>query len=686
MSRRLQLLSVTLVLLIAAVLRIVSVTHLPPGFNDEEINVILTSATARSGVIASFYNVGDPAAGREGLYPLMQALVTTMMGDGLLCYRLLSIWCGLISVALLYTLTRRLLGYFPAIVAAIVLTTSLWPILLARSAVRETLLLPLFLATLLVLSHALHLYRYVESGTPSTVAYALLGVLLAALAYTQWTGLLGVPLVIVFLIYLVTSHQPISRRIFGFSAFSFLMTTILCIPYLTFSLRAFGLSGLHVFWASRPPAIGPLFSSALKTLAAIFVMGDPSPTHNLPGSPLIGLTGGVFLMIGIVVAIRHWRAPNMAFSLIILGVGLIPGIWSRGEADFSRIILAIPPLMMLVGLGADSVRERIWKPGDRSRYWQQIGLTVIATAAGVAIVSDSLFNQWATDGSVLSAYHGRLGALAAYLDRTYDDLTTSICTFKLHWMPDAKLLSDQVSDPVLLDLMTHRRDLDLRFSDCLTGLVLTRGGAVQRFAFADPKARDVMPPPLRDWLKNAQSIPVDGLPDGTILKINVEAELADTSGKVTLSQVDWAPEAADGVVQGVNLPVRMGGYLTFEGYILPAGTTYKPGDTINVITYWRADGPGVPPDLRLFIHMLNNPNTEPVIQNDILSVDAGSLTGRDVFIQIMQVPLPATLPENTYVLSIGAYRDRDPNKVRLPIFDASNQRGDRLFLAQITVQ
>jgi len=276
--------------------------------------------------------------------------------------------------------------------------------------------------------------------------------------------------------------------------------------------------------------------------------------------------------------------------------------------------------------------------------------------------------------------------LAAFLDRTQDDLTTSICTFNLKGLSEGKLMSDRLSDPALLDLMTHRRDLDLRFSDCLTGLVLTRGGATQRFAFADSKAREVIPPPLKEWLNGGQTIPVEGLPDGTVLKINVESTLADMSGKVTLSQVDWAPEATDGTSDPVKLPVRMGGYLTFEGYLLPLGPVYKPGDIVNVITYWRADGPHVPPDLRLFIHMLNNPNTEPVIQNDILSIDSGSLANRDVFIQIMQVPLPTTLPSNTYYLSIGAYRDHDPNKARLPIFDANNQRGDRLFLAQITVQ
>ncbi len=648
MPRRLQLLSITLVLLVAAALRIVALTRLPPGFSDDEINTILTSGTVRHGMLASFYNVGDPAGGREGLFPLLQAVVTSVVGDGLLCYRLLSLCCGLVSVALMYALAWRLFGYFPAIVAAIVLTTSLWPVILARSAIREALLLPLILAALFVLARAVHLYQHVEAGPPSTIAYTALGVLLAAMAYTHWVGLLGAPLVIFFLIYLVVSRQPISRRVLSLSAFSLLLTAILSIPYFTFTLRAFRMSGLYVFWATRPPGIGPMFSSALKTIASIVIVGDPSATRNLPGNALIGPAGA-----GLVVAIRARRAPNMGFTLLTLGVGLLPGVWSRDDADFSRTLLALPALMMLVGLGAESVRQRIWRRPTSSQYWQQAALTIVATALGIIIVSYGLFVQWASDGAVESAYRARLGRLATYLDRTRDGLSTSICTFNLQNGTKSSLLSDQISDPALLGLMIHRRDLELRYSDCLTGLVLTKGGAVQRFAFADAKAREVISPPLKDWLKAAETIPVDGLPDGTVLKIDVEKDLADASGKLALSQVEWAPEAATGTSSAVTLPVRMGGYLTFEGYQLPMGTSYHPGDTINVITYWRADGSGVPPDLRLFIHMLNNPNTEPVIQNDILSVDADSLADRDVFIQILQVPLPLTLPPNTYYLSIG---------------------------------
>jgi hypothetical protein len=229
--------------------------------------------------------------------------------------------------------------------------------------------------------------------------------------------------------------------------------------------------------------------------------------------------------------------------------------------------------------------------------------------------------------------------------------------------------------------MMHRKGVDLRFSNCVDGLVLTRGGEPQRIAFADPTARKLMAPLFDAWLTNAQSIPVSGLPDGTLLQINAERAVADTFGQITLSHVEWAPEAR-GPSDRAVLPIRMGGYLTFEGYKVLTPGPYKPGGTFTLATYWRADGAQVP-DLRLFVHIMRNINTPPILQSDLLNVDSGLLHNRDVFMQITSILLPPDFPPGDYSVSIGAYSAS--TMVRLPIFDDNQERGDRLFLDKITV-
>lgn len=674
-----QLPLILLILLVAAAIRIADLTRLPPGFNDDEIRGIQVAETTQQGVVASLYNVGDPAGGYEGLYPTLQGILTSLIGDGLLCYRILSMWCGLISVALMYALARRLFGHFAGLGAAVALAVTFWPVLLSRSAIREALLLPLVLALLLIMARALHLSRKIEPEAPMTAPYTMLGVLMVMTIYTHWTGILTVPLVVVFLIYLIVTHQPISRRVLSFTGFAFLVAIILGIPYLTFSLRAPALSALHVFWANRPENVVSLLNSTARTVGSLFLAGDPLPQHNMPGSPLIGPLGSVLLLIGLLTAIRRWRWPNMALMLLTLLIGLLPGLWSRGEPNFTYTILALPAIMALVGLGALVAAQQAFKLNNLTGNGRALLAGAAIAAVSLYFTSTALFQQWPRSQGVDQAYYGRLGRLAAYLDRNHDGLTTSICTLNL-----TSADSRKPSDPALLDLMLHRRSPDVRFSNCLTALVLTRGGGLQRFAFADREAAKAASPLFRFWLDKGQPVPADGLAPGTVLILNVEKELADLAGKLTLGHVEWAPESV-GVPSSTRatLPVRMGGYLTFEGYQLPAGSAYRPGDTVTLVTYWRADGPQEP-DLRVFAHILRNPFTEPILQNDVLSVEASRLRDRDVFMQIISIPLPLDFPAGEYHLSIGAYRSSD--ETRLPVYDANDEHGDRLFLDTINVE
>ncbi|MEP7287519.1 MAG: glycosyltransferase family 39 protein [Chloroflexota bacterium] len=676
-SRPLQLSLIVGILLIAALLRITRLSSLPPGLSNEEIAAIQVAETVRVGRIASLYNVGDPSGGHEGLYPVVEAITTGLIGDGLFAYRILSVWCGLVSIALMYALTRRLFGNFAAFAAAITLTVSLWSVLLSRATIRETLLLPLMLAFLLILSKAIHLTRTISPDTPTTFLYALVGILIAALVYTHWSGIVAVPIFLLYLAYLVVMRQPISRRVLGFSGFAILMAVILGIPYLAVSLRSPSLSGIYVFWANRPRGITGFLGSALETLGSIVLIGDRAVTHNLPGSPLLGPLGGLLLLIGLVVALQHWRAPNMMFVLLVLVVGLFPDAWSRTNTNFGTMTVALPAIVVLVGFGASLVMDRIRHVPDLLRDSR-----TMAFATGIALICAALtgfilFGIWANHASIDRAYHGQLGRLATYLDHTKDTLTTSICTFNM-----GRADANNISDPALLDLMMHHENQMLRFSDCLNGFVLTGGGGLQRIAYSDPGAAKSLSPVFQPWLGHAVSINESPLVPHSVVEVNVEQQLADTLGMVTLAPVTWPPDNA-GSTENAVLPVRMGGYLTFEGYTLNEPRLYKPGDTVSLVTYWRADGDQIP-DLRIFAHLLRNPNTEPVLQNDTLSLDSSLLRARDIFIQVINIPLPPDFPAGEYYISVGAY-SHDTGE-RLPVYDNDQLRGDRLFLNTVTVQ
>src|SRR5579864_521016 len=168
----------------------------------------------------------------------------------------------------------------------------------------------------------------------------------------------------------------------------------------------------------------------------------------------------------------------------------------------------------------------------------------------------------------------------------------------------------------------------------------------------------------------------------TLITLNVEQPLADAIGKLTLSAVNWPPGlgSADDLV---TLPVQMGDYLHFEGYSLDLMRSYKPGEFIHLVTYWRIDG-SQRSDLRFFAHVLADPDTAPVIQNDTLDTLPEYLSDRDIVIQsqVMQIPYP--FPAGDYFLSVGAYHATDQSRV--PVYDEYSQvRGDRLFLGTLHV-
>ena len=667
-------------LLAAAALRLVGLTVLPQGLRDEEIAQLEIAALARSGAIAPFYNVDDPSGGREGLFAALHGWLSIPLGKGELPLRSLAVWCGVLSVALTYALGRRLFGHYAGLVAGIGMALSFYPILVGRSITSEALALPLIALALLLIADAVHLRRQIAPLPPQSAAYVSLGVVLALSAYAHWSGLFAVLLFGVFIAYLRLTRQPISRRVLGYALFSLLIGLIVAIPYIGATIRAFPISSLNRLWLSRPESVGAFVGGIGQAIGGIGIYGDALPQQNLPALPLLNPIGAVLLLIGVIEAARRFRvAPNYALPLLALMIGLLADAWTRGAPNFSHQLVALPAIMLLMGAGADAFVRlfRLGLPRPTAEWLIAIGTFAIAAASFFA-AADLLFRLWASHAEVQQVYRARLGALAAYLDRTSDGLSTSICTFTIGSSSPTR------PDSLLLSWMLHRHDLDLRYSNCANALVLTGGGAPQRYAFAHPEARALLPEPLAAWLQKATAIPVAGLAEGSLLRVDAEQVVADDFGQISLSQAWWAPQEREGQGERAQLPLRMGGYLTFQGYrLLPEREVYRGGETLNLVTYWRADGEQVA-ELRLFAHVLRNPNIAPALQNDLLNIESALLRDRDVFIQIIALPLPPDFPSGEYFLSVGAYSDRD--KQRLPIYDGETPRSDRLFLRKIRVE
>lgn len=674
MSSRLGYLLAVILLLVGAVLRSQQFSTLPVGYNDQEITDVLLSESVRQGNIEVFYDLGRyglGSGGREGLYHTGQAAVTGILGNGSFGYRISSFWVGMLTLAVAYALTQRLFGPLVGVMALALMATNMWLILLSRQVGRETLLPLLVLLVLLALARALSIYRERHPVLPENTAFAVLGVLLGIGFYVHPVHLMIVLFSAIFILFRLRSPQRPSRQSISFLLFALLLMIIIATPYLISSIRLPELSGTTRVFTQYDAAENPFLKTITDSLSGIFFVGDKDMTRNLSGRPLIDLVSGLLMLIGLLTALRNWRQGRYAL-LLIAAITLLPAAFLSPKAPNFVVLTPLVPLVaLLFGIGIRELYRGLPLPVQRFA-----GLALIVLIGfNLVWTSRDLFTIWPESESVYDAYHGRLGELARHVDQTGLDLPTVICESEQRFHHTDTLTSTQ-----LVDLMMNRKDIHLRFADCGTSLIFVDGGEAQQIIMPDPDTLAMMQPYLRRWVDQGQ-VAVDN-PPNSVIRLEVMQPLADTVGRFTTTAPGvFAPDAPGGA--GVATPpVRFGGNITFLGYESEGSGAYPPGGDVVSIVYWRVDGE-VPPDLRFFTHILTDPASCCIAQNDTVGVRLSQLRNRDIFVQLTFLQLPYSTPPGEYSISIGAYTASDG--VRMAVMDGETERGNRLFLGRILV-
>ncbi|MCL4239032.1 MAG: glycosyltransferase family 39 protein [Anaerolineae bacterium] len=691
MSRKTELVLVTALLLLAALLRLWDLSHLPPGFNRDELAHIRITEAMKAGEVSVYYQIGDRLT-RAALFGALNTAASDLVGSGLLGYRMLPLWGGLVTLALLYALGRRLFGAPVALIALAAMSVNLRAVLLARTVTAESLV-PLFtLLMLLCLAVAFNLRREVTFRVPYTLPFALLAALAGLSGYLHYSTLFLGPLGLLFFLHLWRTGQPLARRAWSMWIFVAVLATIVALPYLVSTLRDPELSEAYILWRERPTTIGQAAEGLLNAAGGLVWQGDERVTVNAGRHALLGPILALLFIVGVLEAIRRWRDPRHTLLLLSLAAGLLTDAWVKPGVTFTAQLVALPAVFLLVGTGGQVAWRELHGRGV-ARAWRPLtALLLFVLAVNSWGMRDRLYQDWKNSPAVRAAYHSDLAALAAYLDHTPDNLPVSLCITGLNAPGDAGLSPRQI-----LGLMRHRTSEPVRHSDCRAGLVLINAGAPMRFVFADPADRKTMPPELADWLVGAEPIAAPGLPAGSVLRLDVEQRLRDAGGRWGLfAPAYFMPEADSQPVQA-RLPVPLEEGLTFAGYDPSAldGERRPGGDPIVLVTYWRVDEP-LPDDLGIYAHLLGYTQTEPPVlqiepwaEANSIDVKPGELKPRDFFIQVSYIWLRENLRPDRYALTVGAYRDEVAVlENHLDVLDAAQNyapHGDRLLLGHITV-
>jgi hypothetical protein len=590
----------------------------------------------------------------------------------LIGYRILSVWLGMLTLALVYVLGKRLFGALAGLASMGLMAVSMAPIMLSRTVAPEAML-PLFVsAVLAALTLSLPVRGVLPELPPKSAAFGALGILLGLGFYIHPVSIVVALFSIVYIVLLILTRRTLTRRMMSYTWFAVVIMVVIATPYVISSLQHPQLAAAGRLLAEDPTQ--GFLQSLLAGFNGLLFIGDSSAAVNLPGRPLIDLASGLLVIVGLVVCIRFWRQSRCALLLIALIFIAPNALHAPHSPNFLAFAPMLPLIALLFGVGVEVLVGRLARV---PKLIAAVGLMALLVF-NVAWTVRDLFGNWANLPDVQAAYNAPLGQLAHYLDLTAATTPTVICTANLR--PQINPVA--LTNTQMIALMMHREEATLRYADCGSALILANGGDMEQVVLTERSGLNGVNPFLRSWLDQGEIVNAPDLPPDSIIRLRVTDALANRIGSfMTTAPASLPPEApANGEL--IFPPVQFGGNVTFLGYEQSWAATYAPGDVVPVITYWRIDGV-IPTDLRLFTHILAD-QTFPAAQSDPISVLAAQLLPRDIFIQVTYVMLPRQMPRDTYTISIGAYEDT--TKARLPVLVDNQRQGERLFLGRVTVQ
>lgn len=395
----------TLIVLVAAFLRLYRLDEVPPGLHGD---------TAYKGVAANRIIEGERPiffaeswGGIEPLYLYLLAASFHLFGNTAQVIQGLSAAVGIITVPLLHLLARELLrSRLVGLLASFWLATSYWHVSWSRLGWESILVPPFVIATVWLL------WRALEAGQWRFFIGA--GVSLGLSLYT-YQGMRFLPIFLaVYLGYRILTEKAFWQ---AFRAKLTLLALVALLVFLplggyyvthpdTFLRRA---GEVSIFNPEKNPE-GPLrslMSSAAKIIGMYNVRGDPLWRHNLPGRPVFDPLTSFCFLLGLGISVAKRREPAYSLLLLWLVIMSLPPIFTppRDVPHFTRSIGALPAACILPAIGVQSawewIRTRDPSPRVRRLFWAAVSAILVTTTV---LTYRDYFVTWAGNGDLRDEY------------------------------------------------------------------------------------------------------------------------------------------------------------------------------------------------------------------------------------------------------------------------------------------
>ncbi len=403
LPRRFELLSLAIILLVAASLRFWRLDDIPPAvYYDEAVNAY-EAGQIWNGQLRIFFRANQ---GREPLYMYLLAVSELLVGERPLAIRYTSAAIGLLTVAAAYVALRRLFGSRPALLATFLLATSYWHLSLSRMGFRVVLLPLLASLALYFLLRALERKSVRDAG--------LAGLWLGMIAYSYTAGRATMALfgLILVAILLIPTWRPSLnfRSALALSGLIVAVAIVVCLPlgyYFYRHPRDFSNRAASVSLFAREGGVNPveIANNALVTLGGVLWQGDPNSRHNLPGRPIFDPALSLLFLIGTGIAVSRISRFPYALTLAWVASGLSVGAVAIEAPHFLRLAGLIPFVYLIPALAGDGLLRlattRTTTIAPLAAGWILVGLLgagqLVATAADYFVV-------WPQRPDVLDSY------------------------------------------------------------------------------------------------------------------------------------------------------------------------------------------------------------------------------------------------------------------------------------------
>lgn len=439
-------------LLVAFALRVAYINQVPAGLSHDEAYNGIKAIDVLNGERRIFFEINK---GIEPLIIYLEALAFYLFGVGPVPLRLVNIFCGMLTVALVYPFAARLFNRRVALLAVAGVAISFWAVFVSRLTLRAVLLPPLLLLTLYLF------WRGLKPGRANLAFFALSGLAAGVTMYTYLSSRF-VPFIVLAIFGDRLLRRQIGRTHWLGLALHFFILAALFAPlgnYFidhadSFTRRADQVTNIPQL---REGNVTPILRSTLRTLGMFTFRGDTTGRYNLDGRPVFDWLNGALFYAGVGIALWRLRRPSMAApSVLLLGAAffmLLPDFITDDSPHFLRTIGAMPIIYIFWALGVNTIIRQIGRwPANRAASAvasRVLGLTPHASLLFLLLTLTTLhtgydyFGRWANSPNARYIYGTDIAEIAGYISRNASRELTVISAeyyrdldpfrFKLHF-------------------------------------------------------------------------------------------------------------------------------------------------------------------------------------------------------------------------------------------------------------